>query len=289
MIKIHSIQGTRRIAIIVPTLSATGSLFEQFMDSLSKTTEQKPTVISVESHGPEFNYAKSINAGIHEAMTHNPDFLILSNDDIVFFNGWLDSLLSCFDVFQKLGYVIPSCSTAKGDLIPTLVKRPSWPAIHMYVSLQSIIPFIFSDSVARSVGRVQNLISNRVAIQDRIGSHFSFTGYGLSANSAPLCVLPTSVFDRIGLFDELFQVGGEDLDFTIRTYLSGYQVALDIKSKIHHLASASINKTGGYYRSRYVRDRAVKNWRRILQKYTPQQYAAFLRACATQTVTIHSS
>ena len=106
--KIYSTSGSRKVIVIVPTMSIAGSLFEQFANSLSKTAEQKPTIISVESYGPEFNYAKSINAGIQEALAYNPDFLILSNDDIVFFKGWLESLLSCFELFPRLGYVIPS-------------------------------------------------------------------------------------------------------------------------------------------------------------------------------------
>lgn len=287
--KIHSACGSRKVIVIVPTMSITGSLFEQFSNSLSKTAEQKPTIISVESYGPEFNFAKSINAGIQEALKYNPDFLILSNDDVVFFNGWLDSLLSCFELFPRLGYVIPSLSTANGDLIPTLTKRPSWSTVLTYVLFQSIIPYTFSDSIARCAGRFQNSINNRLATQERAGLYISRTGYGLSANSAPLCLIPASVLNRIGLFDELFQVGGEDLDFTIRTYLSGYQVGLDIDAKIYHLSSASVNKTGGYYKSRYTRARAVKNWLRILQKYNPQQYRAFLSASATQTIVIHST
>jgi hypothetical protein len=70
------------IPVIVPTSSFHGRKFQSFSSRLSDQL-----VVGVESSGDDFNFSRSINAGIRAAVAKcSPDHVIVSNDDVCITN-----------------------------------------------------------------------------------------------------------------------------------------------------------------------------------------------------------
>ena len=63
--------------VVVPTMDTNGPL----ASTVNKLYDPIP-VVFVESSGEYFNYSRSVNRGIRFALEHNPDWIIVSNDDM---------------------------------------------------------------------------------------------------------------------------------------------------------------------------------------------------------------
>src|SRR5437867_8947991 len=79
------------LTVVVPTSAIGGRWFQQCAASIpSMAGGLHPTIIAVESSGSEFNFSRSVNAGISRAKG---DVLIL-NDDACLAKGALEAILS---------------------------------------------------------------------------------------------------------------------------------------------------------------------------------------------------
>ncbi|BFI73650.1 hypothetical protein YN1_6370 [Nanoarchaeota archaeon] len=71
-------EGNSDIVFVIPTPNANDELTQNLSKSLNGFHQ-----IFVESSGKYFNYAKSINRGVKEALKYNPKWIIVSNNDII--------------------------------------------------------------------------------------------------------------------------------------------------------------------------------------------------------------
>jgi len=70
-------EGDTEVITVVPTANVKGERAREVMDIYHPLK-----VIFVESRGPLFNYATSVNAGISRALEYSPKWIIVSNDDV---------------------------------------------------------------------------------------------------------------------------------------------------------------------------------------------------------------
>ena len=80
--KIEVIEGNERVVVVAPTASAESQMAKSFLRSIELNTPF-PTVIFVESVGDEFHFSKSMNEGIRKGFSFSPDYMVLSNDDVL--------------------------------------------------------------------------------------------------------------------------------------------------------------------------------------------------------------
>jgi hypothetical protein len=80
LISLHKIRFTKsdRIVVVVPTSSINGKLAKDVANVFNPLP-----IVFVESAGRYFNYSRSVNAGVREALTIDPDWIIIANDDLV--------------------------------------------------------------------------------------------------------------------------------------------------------------------------------------------------------------
>ncbi|BFI73752.1 hypothetical protein YN1_7390 [Nanoarchaeota archaeon] len=71
-------EGNSDIVFVIPTPNANDELTQNLSKSLNGFHQ-----IFVESSGKYFNYARSINRGVKEALKYNPKWIIVSNNDII--------------------------------------------------------------------------------------------------------------------------------------------------------------------------------------------------------------
>jgi hypothetical protein len=78
---IHEFEGNKDVVVVIPTADVNGAYAKNCAESVFKSLH----IIFVESAeigDLYFNYAHNVNAGVIKALTYNPRFIIISNDDV---------------------------------------------------------------------------------------------------------------------------------------------------------------------------------------------------------------
>lgn len=165
-------------------------------------------------------YSKANNLGIQMAINDNCEYILLSNNDIEFFQN--DIFASCIEsagvnlmVSPKILYSEPK------DII--------WYAgghINSFTALAKVYGGNKKDSAVYSKDKLVDF--------------------------APGCFLfiNKSIFEQIGFFDENFFVYFEDADFCLRCNKLGYKVLVLANKQIYHKVSFS---SGGAHSKLYVK------------------------------------
>jgi GT2 family glycosyltransferase len=76
-IRFFETEGETEVVVVVPTADAKGSRAREVVEVFNPLK-----VIFVESNGPLFNYATSVNAGVSRALNYSPKWIVISNDDV---------------------------------------------------------------------------------------------------------------------------------------------------------------------------------------------------------------
>ena len=75
---IYIVNGSKDVVVVVPTANYNSALAVYCRNNLFNGLQ----IIFVESNGKYFNYSHSVNKGIEVALTFNPKWVIISNDDM---------------------------------------------------------------------------------------------------------------------------------------------------------------------------------------------------------------
>lgn len=261
----------------------------RFYDALVKYTHPLPTLIAVESSGNEFNFSKSMNIGINEALKLNSEYIILTNDDIVVTENWLEPLLESFSTTKEIGFCVPKIAkiTQNGFSKPTfpIIKMPSRASILFAATLGKVLPdalWSVTKELLRYAQATVDTISNNVA-------DTSAPAWGFMINVQPISLTKTHVIADLGGFDERFKNGCEDFDLSIRACPKNYKMCANARSLVYDIGGAS---SGGFalLRGKHTRQKRVQianNWLQLARKYEPNIYKNFLLRCATQTYVVN--
>ena len=175
-------------------------------DRLLSLEDERVRVILREKNG---GFGKAVNTGIREAKND----VILLNSDIVAKAGWLEALqFSAYAIDQKIGMVSPKLVYPDGRIqyggtYHAKVLAPQWFG-HLYV------------------GRAANDPVANVA------------GYNRSISGA--CVyIKTDAIKKLGLLDEKFWLGFEDVDYGLRGWQAGFRSYYQPSSMLVHHESAT--------------------------------------------------
>jgi GT2 family glycosyltransferase len=159
------------------------------------------------------------NAGIRAALEGNAEYILLLNNDVILRPGLIDALLPAFDAVPRLGTVTPII-TYHHD--PNLI----WFAGAVYSS-----PW--------GVTRHRFLSKPLPAADDFIGRLYP-TDY------IPTCVAmsPRHVFEDVGLLDDRFFIGHDDVDWSLRLRDRGYELRVAGRPLAAHKISATAGRRG---------------------------------------------
>jgi len=160
------------------------------------------------------------------------DYLLIANNDIIFTNGWFESMRNAIDRYPQGGLSGPISNAVSGV---QLVKNIE------YDSLEKMHEYAFSISE-------QN--KGEIAVFPRI---------------AFFCTLiKHNVLDAIGGLDERFSPGNfEDDDYCLRAQLAGFKTVIALDVFIHHFGSKSFTAEGN---KRY-HELLEKNRRKFILKW----------------------
>jgi GT2 family glycosyltransferase len=181
------------------------------------------------------------NVAIRDALERNPDYLLLLNNDTHVAPDFLSRLISVAESDGKIGLVNPKILHFEPD-------DRIWFAGGFYKPWQSF-------GVVRGVNRKDVGKFNKTC-------EISFaTGCAL--------LVKTQVVQRIGLLDEVFFLGFEDMDWSVRAIQAGYKAFYVGSSVIWHKISYDTKKNLG----KPVKDfYSTRNSLLFARKHIPARY-----------------
>ncbi len=217
-VKINIVQGDKNI-VVVPTADAKGENAVNI-----KQKYYGSTIILVESSGEYYNFSHAMNVGIEKALTLNPEWIILTNDDVYPINYKI--------LKDKLNNMTADI------IVPKLIKyngknRETRICIYKINKLLNLIykmKFINRMFPLHFRGRY---IANSISIYKETYKYInvranSFINYLLPVKNRLMClpiIQPISIIKpeilKLYKFDETFVNGGEDLDLSIKFKIAG--------------------------------------------------------------------
>jgi GT2 family glycosyltransferase len=281
--KIVTIEGdSHQLVVVVPTPDVNRQLTKEFFESMKRTATFKPTIVAVESSGPEFHFSKSMNAGIKTALGFGPKYIALSNDDVrPLTPEWDAKLTNTLEAHADVAYVAPLLWQGQAISGP-IVLMPSYLSILLFTSLYNMIPTVAFSLIRTLRGLYLNL-------RLRGKSRGVELGTGALVNSQPFSIFKANVLKELSGFDEEFVNGCEDFDLSLRVLERGWKIALEVDVSFEDKGSATVGKGGFsilYGRVTKASKQSVNNWKLLIKKRGACRYQSTLKQCAKSTLII---
>lgn len=212
---------------MVPTPDAERDLTKRCVEIVGATTSGFEVDLQVvESSGPEFRFSRSVNRGIRASP--DADAWVLLNDDAWMDPGWLRAMVDAAEAHPSAGLVgavlrFPDGRGLQhaGGYIPLTPREmlaaglrhraPRWALARVREKRWREDPYMYAHW--HSVSRRHRLDFVTAA-----------------------CVLVTrAARDKVGLYDEEYLFGSEDVDHSLRALEAGFELALATRATgVHH-------------------------------------------------------
>lgn len=186
-------------------------------DGSADKLEQSAPEAKVIRNPVNLGFTGGNNAGMQDALTRDPDYLLLLNNDTIVAPDFLSQLVRAAESDPKIGILNPKIyyfEPSNRIWQAGGVHKPWW-------------------SSAKQVGckKVDN------GDYDEAREVSFVTGCALLIKSA--------IVRQVGLLDDQYFLGWEDLDWTVRVMQAGFKAYYVPQSKIWHRESFDTKKNGG--------------------------------------------
>ncbi len=183
-------------------------------DSLAGLKQRWASKVDFLETGVNLGVAAGYNAGLQEALSSGADYALLCNNDIVAEPDLVSSLLRVFEREPRTAIAVP---------VMTYYDRPD------------LIWFGWVDQQKRlmvSINRMRNRPMS--ALGARAGSVFA-------SDYVPTCasMVSRAALDSVGLLDERFFFGHDDVDWSLRARAAGFQCSVLGRALVRHKVSVT--------------------------------------------------
>jgi len=152
--------------------------------------------------GKNIGFSRANNIGIEHALQNGADYIGIINPDVWFERGWLEPILSAFASYGEYGVLTPLQLEYEGASLSEWAQKVAGPE-----RIQAWQPGDKPVEVPWIEGSAM--------------------------------VIRREVIEKIGVFDEIFNIYFEDNDLCRRAHLAGYRLGVVPGSTYHHYGSGS--------------------------------------------------
>jgi len=192
--------------VVIPTADIRGTLFRDCIASLQGATSSPCRIVAVESSGTAFNFSRSINAGLSKSTQ---DVLIL-NDDTRLARGSIDALLQARGKFGEGAY---QCYVHTFDGRPRNIgwsyDRSAFGPIKHALQLRAPLSAPIATIRYLATGTFYRFRLHRTPVD-------GFDGFSFDA-----AMVTRETIRRVGVLDEDFPLGWDDVDYSLRCHELG--------------------------------------------------------------------
>ncbi|HEX2022229.1 MAG TPA: glycosyltransferase [Candidatus Thermoplasmatota archaeon] len=231
-----------RVAIVVPTRDpaahpAAGALEIARATTAHLGADVRPVVAS----GAGFRFSRSVNRGFDEAP--DADAWVLLNDDAFMDEGWLDAMLAAA---REPGV----------GLVGAVLRFPDGKLQHA----GGLIP-VTAGEYLRAATRLRAPLWALRSLARRRFARYPYMWYHhdrvdpahrLDFLTAACLLVTRGCLERVGRFDEAYEMGCEDVDYCLRALDAGLELALATRATGVHLEGASRSPSERTLRSQAV-------------------------------------
>lgn len=241
-----------RVAVVVPTPAAERPLTRRCLEAVASTTRDLDVVVHpVESSGPDFRFARSVNRGIH--ATEDADFWVLLNDDCFVDPGWLPALLETVERHPRVGVVGAVLRYPQGGL----QHAGGWVALrareYLVEATRQRAPFWALRQILRR---------RRLFFPWMSGHHRRLRPTNRLDFVTGACLgITAACREAVGDFDERYRMQMEDVDYCLRARQEGLEVGLATEATAVHQEAATSDQ---------LRPAIVESVRRFQEKWSPE-------------------
>lgn len=193
--------------------------------TLEMLSAHYPEVLVVIGDGTWW-YTKSLNEGIKRGITLSPDYVLTLNDDCIIERDYVQSIYDA----------IRSCNTT--CLVGSLCLSTSQPRIIFFAGVREIYWPLYRWRYYFPMGTKADAVT-----EVRMLPSVVLPGRGM--------LIPTSVINSVGYFDESFPQYGSDEDFSLRAMGAGVKSFVSFKaivySDIRSTDKSSVFLSHGYF------------------------------------------
>jgi hypothetical protein len=240
---LHEIEGDKEIVVVIPTADFNGNYAKNCRETIFK----KLQIIFVESGeigDPFFNFAHSVNIGISKALTYNPKWVIVSNDDMF-----------QLDPIEKLVSEIRKINENDIDAI-FITESPHHSVVSELAEPRFIRKFfhwLYPNKVFRYLINLEDKFNVKylsVSKSSLFGLIFFKKGYRFIQGMDFFVISAKySMINEGNLFDETFINTYEDVDLSLRLSFNAHRIAT-VDFRIGDYYGKSLGKV----RDRMLRD-----------------------------------
>jgi GT2 family glycosyltransferase len=258
----HKASGKADVAIIIPTADHAS---QRAIQAVEAALAEGADVYLVESFGPEFNYGRSVNAGIRQALS-NPDidWVITLNDDCEMESGWVAAMTQ--DAKKHGASVVGATLhdpappgkrrgrvSHKGGRVTTSLTRYLLQATFRHRPYP-----LFALRYVRSAPERRVLMSYDTTF---LPPHFVLGACMLVSRQA---------YEDIGPINESFAWGWDDVDYGLRALEKGLRVYVSDRAHGVHEGAVTAKATGFF-------DRGLEGYRVFLQQWPRERFDRAMR------------
>lgn len=251
----YNFENEKCIIVVIPT----ANILSDRVSRIIKLFSYLPIIV-VESSGQFFNFSKSMNRGIEIALEYEPEWILLSNDDIIPL-GTQHNLVSILRNSDECDVAVPYLEMMNGSINDSGVclRRQTAVTELLYQSIGTIaiemLPnHLKGQVIAHSLNIFDSSIQRYVSIYSSQRQSPSTIFFNLSAlmrltriltrpiicvrNIQPVAAIRSHVLKQ-KKFDTIFINGGEDTDLAIWIKLNRF-VVRNIDFRLYNNSGSSL-------------------------------------------------
>jgi GT2 family glycosyltransferase len=215
----------KTVDIIVTTYGG-GKYLDACLKSIKENTNHPHNVIVVDAKEKGTNFSQTINEGIRQGKAPYVCFL---NDDVIVTEGWLSPLVE--QIKGNVGFCNPLSNCDK-----------LW--LHQYEMNVNGVDLGPGTTIMNDDGNIclkaaPDLITSPESLYDYYPSTSQRRIYYRDWVAFFCTVVPRDLINKVGLLDEEFRTGSEDLDYSTRAGKFGYTCCINENSFVFHFGGVS--------------------------------------------------
>lgn len=209
-IKIHEVSGRKEIVVVIPTRDFNN---EHAVEAREKIFKGLHMIFAESGNDFYFNYAHSCNIGIKKALEYEPNWIVVSNDDMY----KIDNIEVLINELSKL-------DSKTVDVAFT--QRSKYHSIPVYFSRGNLLRRFYF--IMFGYRREQLRIENKYCVVYFSSPSYSYGRYFFKHKNPHVSIADFGIFsskfiERRGgvIFDETYVNGGEDVDLSLEVANKG--------------------------------------------------------------------
>jgi len=262
--EIMEVEGKKDIIVVIPTADFEGEYAKRCREEIFKGLH---IIFVVSGKGNNyFNYAHNCNVGINKAMDYNPNWIILSNDDMY----KIDDINFLKNELENLD---------KRNIDIVLGDPPDIIKIGKPTIIRDIIYFLYNSNVRNRI-RLEKYFIKKLKMKiyftasgtfiDKLLYNNIYEFYSMGVVYGSMTILNFRIAKNYNevLFDETYINGYEDIDFYLRLNMEKVSKGYT-KFKVGAIGGASLGKNGSVRTMRdianliYFNCKFEKLWKRF--------------------------